>query len=157
PVGEAKLRQPTSGDQTMQATVGCEFSCRSALLELGRFLELHTEPALLLGPDGEQAPLPKEVYSVLVRVVDALREGKVIWDTVLGLVVGPSRAATAVRFRDGCSSALTVRAPNFVAIMPTIRDRAGSDRGGKSLGGHDTLRSLLRAMAQAMYSMASVR
>jgi excisionase family DNA binding protein len=50
----------------------------SALLDLGRFLEMHTEPALLLGPDGEQAPLPKEVYSVLIRVVDALREGKVI-------------------------------------------------------------------------------
>ena len=39
----------------------------SALLDLGRFLELHTEPALLLGPDGEQVPLPEEVYRVLVR------------------------------------------------------------------------------------------
>jgi hypothetical protein len=36
-----------------------------------------TEPALL-GPDGEQARLPREVYGVLVRVVDALRGGKVI-------------------------------------------------------------------------------
>src|SRR6266481_2994531 len=50
----------------------------SALLDLGRFLELHTEPALLLGPDGEQAPLPEQVYRVLVQVVEALREGKVI-------------------------------------------------------------------------------
>ena len=50
----------------------------SALLDLGRFLELHTEPGLLLGPDGEQAPLPEEVYQVLVQVVEALREGKVI-------------------------------------------------------------------------------
>jgi len=50
----------------------------SALLDLGRFLELHTEPGLLLGPDGEQAPLPEEVYRVLVQVVEALREGKVI-------------------------------------------------------------------------------
>lgn len=50
----------------------------SALLDLSRFLEMHTEPASLLGPDGEQAPLPREVYGVLVRVVDALREGKVI-------------------------------------------------------------------------------
>jgi excisionase family DNA binding protein len=49
-----------------------------ALLDLSRFLELHTEPAVLLGPGGERVPLPKEVYSVLVRVVDALREGKVI-------------------------------------------------------------------------------
>jgi excisionase family DNA binding protein len=50
----------------------------SALLDLGRFLELHTEPGLLLGPDGEQAPLPEEVYQILVQVVEALREGKVI-------------------------------------------------------------------------------
>ena len=49
-----------------------------ALLDLARFLELHAEPALLLGPDGEQAPLPEEVYRILVKVVEALREGKVI-------------------------------------------------------------------------------
>jgi excisionase family DNA binding protein len=49
-----------------------------ALLDLARFLELHTEPALLLGPDGEQAPLPGEIYRILVQVVEALREGKVI-------------------------------------------------------------------------------
>lgn len=50
----------------------------SALLDLGRFLELHTEPGLLLGPDGEQAELPEEIYRILVQVVEALREGKVI-------------------------------------------------------------------------------
>jgi excisionase family DNA binding protein len=50
----------------------------SALLDLGRFLELHAEPALLLGPDGEQVPLPEEVYQVLVSVVEAMREGKVV-------------------------------------------------------------------------------
>ena len=49
-----------------------------ALLDLGRFLELHDEAALLLGPDGERVPLPEEVYAVLVKVVEALREGKVI-------------------------------------------------------------------------------
>ena len=38
-----------------------------ALLDLARFLELHTEPALLLGPDGEQAPLPEEIYRILVN------------------------------------------------------------------------------------------
>jgi excisionase family DNA binding protein len=48
------------------------------LLDLARFLEHHAEPALLLGPDGEQAPLPEEVYRVLVQVVDAMREGKAI-------------------------------------------------------------------------------
>jgi excisionase family DNA binding protein len=50
----------------------------NALLDLGRFLEQHTEPGLLLGPDGEQVPLPEEVYTLLVEVVEAMREGKVI-------------------------------------------------------------------------------
>ena len=50
----------------------------SALLDLGRFLDLHTEPALLLGPDGEQVSLPEEIYRVLVKVVEDMREGKVI-------------------------------------------------------------------------------
>jgi len=50
----------------------------TALLDLGRFLEHHSEPGLLLGPDGEQVPLPQEVYRVLVEVVEAMREGKVI-------------------------------------------------------------------------------
>jgi excisionase family DNA binding protein len=50
----------------------------TALLDLGRFLEHHTEPGLLLGPDGEQVPLPEEVYQVLVEVVEAMREGKAI-------------------------------------------------------------------------------
>ncbi len=49
-----------------------------ALLDLGRFLEHHTEPALLLGPDGEQVPLPEEVYRVVVEVVQAMREGKAV-------------------------------------------------------------------------------
>jgi hypothetical protein len=43
-----------------------------------RFLALHTDPALLLGLDGEQASLPEEVYRVLIQVVEALRDGKVI-------------------------------------------------------------------------------
>ena len=50
----------------------------SALLDLGRFLDLHTQPALLLGLDGEQVPLPEEVYKVLVSVVEAMREGKAV-------------------------------------------------------------------------------
>ena len=50
----------------------------NALLDLGRFLEMHAEPALLLGPDGEQVPLPAEIYEVLVKVTSALRQGKVI-------------------------------------------------------------------------------
>jgi excisionase family DNA binding protein len=48
------------------------------LLDLGRFLEVHDQAALLLGPDGERVAVPEEVYKVLTAVVEALREGKVI-------------------------------------------------------------------------------
>ena len=65
---------------TPTAQAGVVFPPRdlAALLDLSRFLEHHAEPALLLGPDGEQVPLPEEVYRVLVEVVEAMREGKVI-------------------------------------------------------------------------------
>lgn len=49
-----------------------------AMLDLSRFLEHHAEPAALLGPDGEQVPLPIEVYGILVKVVEAMRAGKAI-------------------------------------------------------------------------------
>jgi excisionase family DNA binding protein len=65
---------------TTTAPPGVVFPPRdlSALLDLGRFLEQHTEPGLLLGPDGEQVPLPQEVYRLLIEVVEAMREGKAI-------------------------------------------------------------------------------
>jgi excisionase family DNA binding protein len=65
---------------TSMSLAGVAFPPRdlNALLDLGRFLEQHTEPGLLLGPDGEQVPLPEEVYRLLVEVVEAMREGKVI-------------------------------------------------------------------------------
>jgi excisionase family DNA binding protein len=63
---------------TVQAGVVFPPQDLSALLDLGRFLEHHTEPGLLLGPDGEQVPLPEEVYQLLAQVVEAMREGKVI-------------------------------------------------------------------------------
>jgi excisionase family DNA binding protein len=47
----------------------------SALVGLARFLELHAEPTL---PLDREAPLPEEDYRALVRVVEALREGKAI-------------------------------------------------------------------------------
>jgi hypothetical protein len=46
------------------------------LLDLAHFFEGHTEPGPLLGPDGEQIPLPVEVYRVLRQVVDVMRQGK---------------------------------------------------------------------------------
>jgi hypothetical protein len=86
----------------------------SALLDLARFLELHTKPALLLGPDGEQVPLPEEIYHVLVRVVEALREGKVI--TVL-----PPDAAT---HNSGAADFLGVSRPTLVKLLrPCVSSR----------------------------------
>ena len=35
------------------------------MLNLARLLESHSAPAMPLGPDGEQIPLPLEVYEVL--------------------------------------------------------------------------------------------
>jgi len=49
-----------------------------AMLDLSRFLEHVSEPAALLGPDGQTVPLPMEAYKVLVKVVDSMRAGKAI-------------------------------------------------------------------------------
>lgn len=46
------------------------------LSDLSRFLDTLTEPAVLLGPDGQQTPLPMEAYRVLVDVVEAMKQGK---------------------------------------------------------------------------------
>ncbi len=49
-----------------------------ALADLSLFLETMTEPAALLGPDGQTVPLPLETYEVLVDVVIAMRHGRAI-------------------------------------------------------------------------------
>lgn len=43
-----------------------------ACLDLSRFLEQHSEPAVLLGPDGQQVRLTEEIYAVLKQVVAAM-------------------------------------------------------------------------------------
>ncbi|HET9061579.1 MAG TPA: helix-turn-helix domain-containing protein [Acidimicrobiales bacterium] len=63
------------------------------LLDLARFVEGHTEPGLLLGPDGEQVPLPAEVYRVLRQVVDVMRQGKAILVAPQGLLLTTQEAA----------------------------------------------------------------
>ena len=50
----------------------------SEMRELARFLEHHTAPALLLGPDGEQIPLPMVAYDVLRQVVSAMERGEAV-------------------------------------------------------------------------------
>jgi excisionase family DNA binding protein len=49
-----------------------------AMLDLSRFLTQSTEPAALLGPDGQTVPLPLEAFQVLVKVVESMRAGKAI-------------------------------------------------------------------------------
>lgn len=49
-----------------------------AMLDLSRFLDTFTEPAALLGPDGQTVPLPLEAFQVLVKVVESMRAGKAI-------------------------------------------------------------------------------
>lgn len=45
------------------------------MMQLANFLEHHSAPAALIGPDGEQVPLPLPVYEALKRVVDAMERG----------------------------------------------------------------------------------
>ena len=48
------------------------------MLQLSHFLASHNQPAALLGPDGQQVPLPMEIYQVLVDVAAAMMEGKAV-------------------------------------------------------------------------------
>ncbi len=63
------------------------------LLDLALFIENHTEPGLLLGPDGEQVPLPAEVYHVIQQVVEVMRQGKAILVAPQGLLLTTQEAA----------------------------------------------------------------
>lgn len=63
------------------------------LLDVARFLQGHIEPALLLGPDGEQVPLPVEVYRVLRQVVEVMRQGKATLVAPQGLLLTTQEAA----------------------------------------------------------------
>lgn len=48
------------------------------MLDLSAFLGSLTQPAALLGPDGQTVPLPLEAFNVLREVVEAMRVGKAI-------------------------------------------------------------------------------
>lgn len=48
------------------------------MADLSSFLSQISAPAVLLGPDGEQVPLPIEIYGVLVKVAEAMHEGLAI-------------------------------------------------------------------------------
>jgi excisionase family DNA binding protein len=63
------------------------------LLDLSRFMDQHTEPGLLLGPDGEQVPLPAEVYRVLRHVVEVMRQGQATLVAPQGMLLTTQEAA----------------------------------------------------------------
>jgi len=75
--------------------------------------EDHTEPGLLLGPDGEQVSLPAEIYSVLRQVVEVMRQGKAILVAPQGLLLTTQEAADflGVSRPPSSSSSRTVPSP----------------------------------------------
>lgn len=64
--------------QTTEATTVLPPADMEAMLDLSRFLAHVTEPAALLGPDGQTVLLPMEAYQVLVKVVESMGAGKAI-------------------------------------------------------------------------------
>lgn len=48
------------------------------MLDLSKFLEQVTEPAALLGPDGQTVPLPVEAFELLRDVVKIMGQGKAV-------------------------------------------------------------------------------
>jgi excisionase family DNA binding protein len=87
------MNRPTQS--TLEADDGIVFppDDLDKMLDLARFIEGHSEPAMLLGPDGEQVPLPVEVYRVLRQVAEAMREGKAISVAPTGLLLTTQQAA----------------------------------------------------------------
>ncbi|MEU5858950.1 excisionase family DNA-binding protein [Nocardiopsis dassonvillei] len=63
------------------------------MVELSRFLQQHESPAVLVGPDGDQVPLPLEVYQFLEQVARAMSEGKAITIAPLGQRLTTQQAA----------------------------------------------------------------
>lgn len=48
------------------------------MLDLSKFLDGLTQPAALLGPDGQTVPLPLEAFNILRDIAQAMRMGKAI-------------------------------------------------------------------------------
>ena len=64
--------------QAPEATTVLPPADLEGMMDLHRFLAQTSEPAALLGPDGQTVPLPIEAYRVLVQVVESMRAGKAI-------------------------------------------------------------------------------
>lgn len=63
------------------------------LLDLSHFLEHHDAHACLVGPDGEQVPIPEEIYRVLKQVIPEMRQGKAISLMPIGMRLTTQEAA----------------------------------------------------------------
>jgi excisionase family DNA binding protein len=87
------LTGPTTADRSREDELVFPPEDLDQLLDLARFVENHTEPGLLLGPDGEQVPLPAEVYRVLRQVVEVMRQGKATLVAPQGLLLTTQEAA----------------------------------------------------------------
>jgi excisionase family DNA binding protein len=65
----------------------------SSMIELARFLQSRQEPGLLVGVDGNQMGLPREVDRVLRHAVEVMRQGKAVHVTPQNLVLTTQEAA----------------------------------------------------------------
>ena len=90
---DAMATDPATADRGREDDIVFPPEDLDQLLDLARFVENHTEPGLLLGPDGEQVPLPAEVYRVLTQVVEVMRQGKATLVAPQGLLLTTQEAA----------------------------------------------------------------
>jgi excisionase family DNA binding protein len=91
------------------------------LLDLSKFLEQHTEPAVLLGPDGEQTPLPIEIYDVLIRVVADMRRKR-------GVVIVP---VEQVMTTQQAADLLGVSRPTLIKLIRDGKLKADQPSGSR--------------------------
>ncbi|MDR0436580.1 MAG: helix-turn-helix domain-containing protein [Propionibacteriaceae bacterium] len=88
-VNEAALEQVRApADETVMPPVDT-----SGLDELRRILAKIEPLPRLMGPDGEETPLPREVYDGLLRVVEAMAAGAAVTIAPVSLRLSTSQAA----------------------------------------------------------------
>lgn len=63
------------------------------MLDLCHFLDQVTEPAALVGPDGQTVGLPMEAYHALIDIVRAMSQGRAITIAPVDQLLTPQEAA----------------------------------------------------------------
>jgi hypothetical protein len=99
------------------------------MMRLAVFLEHHTEPASLVGPGGQQLPLPLEVCGLLVQVVDAMKAAKAITVAPLEQRLTTQQAADL----------LGVSRPTLIKLLRRTRSPTKSAAGTAGSGLSDVL------------------